>query len=215
MKDCLKLLNKNMNQRQFRNTIASNPVYMNHSNQKLISSNGSKNNLAGGNHEVTGNNSHHPLTPLNNRRLSHQVNLCCHTNNNHRSQTSSQNKEKQITVMLMAISISFMILSFPYSTYELLRRLNVTTFTFLTAVLKNRNTSRFVLLLLDIKHATNFILYCLTGQKFRSELKSLLMQCFRPERYREEFKASKNYASQMTSLNGNIVIRRVNDDRNY
>ena len=117
----------------------------------------------------------------------------------------NHHKEKQITIMLMTISISFMVLSFPYSAFELLRRLNVNL-----PILKDRDTSRFLLLLLDINHATNFILYCLTGQKFRSELKALLMQWLRPGRYQDEY---KQQISQMSSINGNIQIRRVNDDK--
>ena len=83
-------------------------------------------------------------------------------------------KERQITIMLMAISISFMVLSFPYSAFELLRKLNGNI-----KFLKNRELNRFVLLLMDITHATNFILYCLTGQKFRKELKLTVYSWFK------------------------------------
>lgn len=68
----------------------------------------------------------------------------------------------------MTASISFMVLSLPYSAFDLLRK-----FDFQFEFLKNRKVLRFVLLLVDINHATNFILYCITGQRFREELKAI------------------------------------------
>lgn len=85
---------------------------------------------------------------------------------------SNRSSQKQITVMLMAISISCMVLSFPYSAFELLRKLD-----FDFKFLKSRQTLRFVLLLIDLNHATNFILYCLTGKKFRAEVKLIMSFC--------------------------------------
>jgi hypothetical protein len=57
----------------------------------------------------------------------------------------------------------------PYSTFELLRKIGVNR-----KWLKNRNIMRAFMMLIDINHATNFILYCATGQRFRTELKSIL-----------------------------------------
>jgi hypothetical protein len=80
-----------------------------------------------------------------------------------------QPKEKQITIMLLTISISFILLTLPYSAFELLRKLNVNY-----KWLKNRNVMRAFMLLIDINHATNFILYCLTAKRFRNELKTII-----------------------------------------
>ena len=76
-------------------------------------------------------------------------------------------QERQITFMLVAISFSFVVLTLPFSIYELLRKLYPHEQKF-----KNRTVQRVVLFLFDCLHATNFILYCLTGKKFRIELKN-------------------------------------------
>lgn len=89
--------------------------------------------------------------------------------------SSAKSSQKQITVMLMTISISFVLLSFPYSAFELMRKLDLVQF----AWLRTRQANRLVLLLLDIHHATNFFLYCLTGQKFRAELKEMFLNALR------------------------------------
>ena len=78
-------------------------------------------------------------------------------------------KERQITIMLCTVSITFVLFTFPYAVFELLRKLNPTVPAF-----KSRFTHRAVLFILDCLHSTNFILYCLTGKKFRDELKNIL-----------------------------------------
>ena len=78
-------------------------------------------------------------------------------------------QERQITIMLSTISITFVLLTAPYSIYEILRKMNPNSTKF-----KNRITQRVIIFFLDCLHATNFILYCLTGKKFRQELKIIL-----------------------------------------
>lgn len=126
------------------------------------------------------------LAPNNEENLTNRV-----ANNAIVVSTTSHSKERQITIMLMAISISFMVLSFPYSAFELLRKFNV-NFKFL----KNRELFRFILLLMDITHATNFVLYCMTGQKFRKELKLTVLGWFR----HFEHEKYKHNISQATSI---------------
>jgi hypothetical protein len=79
----------------------------------------------------------------------------------------SFNKERNITFMLTAVSITFVCLTVPYTVFELLRKFNV------HPIFRNRILHRAVVLLLDCLHASNFILYCLSGKKFRRELKFL------------------------------------------
>jgi hypothetical protein len=76
-----------------------------------------------------------------------------------------QSKEKQITIMLLAISVTFVVFTLPYATFELLRKLNLNI-----KWLKDRNAQRAVMLPIDFLHAINFFLYCLTGKKFRDVL---------------------------------------------
>jgi hypothetical protein len=82
-------------------------------------------------------------------------------------------KEKQITIMLLTACISFFILTMPYSAFELMRKIGANS-----PYLKNRNVMRAFMLLIDINHATNFILYCLTAQRFRTELKDIIFKCW-------------------------------------
>ena len=83
--------------------------------------------------------------------------------------TLNISQERQITIMLCTISITFVILTLPFSIYELLRKLNPNSLLF-----KNRISQRIVLFFLDCLHATNFILYCLIGKKFRDELLKII-----------------------------------------
>ena len=84
--------------------------------------------------------------------------------------TPNISQEKQITIMLISISLTFLILTLPFSIHELLRKLYPNKEKF-----QDRITQRVVLFLLDCLHATNFILYCLIGKKFRNELKNILL----------------------------------------
>ena len=83
------------------------------------------------------------------------------------------NREKQTNIMLLTASISFVVLSFPNSVFDILRQLD---FEKSVNFLMNRKIHRLVHLLVDIKHATNFILYCILAQKFREELKFIYLE---------------------------------------
>ena len=78
-------------------------------------------------------------------------------------------QERQITVVLISISLTFLILTLPFSIHELLRKLYPKEEKF-----QNLTTQGIVLFLLDCLHATNFILYCLIGKKFRNQLINIL-----------------------------------------
>ena len=79
-------------------------------------------------------------------------------------------QERQITIMLISISLTFLILTLPFSIHELHRKLYPYEKKF-----QNRITQRTVLFFLDCLHATNFILYCLIGKKFRNALMNVLL----------------------------------------
>jgi hypothetical protein len=78
-------------------------------------------------------------------------------------------QERQITVVLISISLTFLILTLPFSIHELLRKLYPKEEKF-----QNLTTQGIVLFLLDCLHAKNFILYCLIGKKFRNQLINIL-----------------------------------------
>lgn len=84
---------------------------------------------------------------------------------------SQQTRERQITIMLLTISISFIVLTFPYSIFELFRKLG-----FKPNFLRNRLLLRFVMLLIDLNHSTNFVLFCLTARRFRNELRYIFRE---------------------------------------
>ena len=84
-----------------------------------------------------------------------------------------QPKEKQITIMLLTISIAFIMLTLPYTTFELFRKLGSNWKLF-----KNRYALRFCMFLIDLNHSTNFVIYFLSTQRFRNELKGIFCQLF-------------------------------------
>ena len=89
---------------------------------------------------------------------------------------SNPYKEKQITIMLLTVSISFVVLTMPYSLFELMRKI-LDHETFYSIIPKNkvRDFQRATLLLIDLNHSTNFFFYVLTAERFRTQLKSILM----------------------------------------
>ena len=108
-------------------------------------------------------------------------------------------KERQITIMLLSISISFFVLTFPYATYEILRK-----FDFDFKFLKNRLFLRACMFLIDLNHASNFIFYCLMVQKFREELIKIVA-CYlffnREAAYLKSAQTSSYYTNHMVILN--------------
>jgi hypothetical protein len=90
--------------------------------------------------------------------------------------SSNPYKEKQITIMLLTVSISFVVLTMPYSLFELMRKiLDHETFHSFIPKNKVRDFQRATLLLIDLNHSTNFFFYVLTAERFRTQLKSILM----------------------------------------
>jgi hypothetical protein len=77
-------------------------------------------------------------------------------------------KENQITIILCIISVSFVLLTLPFSIFEVSRKTGLINIKHYNA----RLIQRFVMILLEILHAINFF-YCLTGKKFRDSLKEL------------------------------------------
>jgi hypothetical protein len=77
-------------------------------------------------------------------------------------------KKNAVNFRLILISIIFVLLTLPYSTFDLLRKLG-----FNIKFLRNRNAQRFVMFLLDCLHATNFLVYCVVCQKFRKHLNQI------------------------------------------
>jgi hypothetical protein len=88
-------------------------------------------------------------------------------------QSTMPSKERQITIMLVCISVSFVILTLPYGIVEILRHHKSRGSSNLKI---SRKMLRACMFLLDINHATNFILYCLTAQRFRNELSIISLQ---------------------------------------
>lgn len=86
---------------------------------------------------------------------------------------SIQLKERQISIMLLTISISFVLLTFPYSIFDLFRKFGLKS-----NFLKNRVLLRSVMFLIDLNHSTNFVLFCLTARRFRIELKNIFREIY-------------------------------------
>ena len=83
-------------------------------------------------------------------------------------------KETQISIMILAISISFLILTIPYSLFELMRKLlEPQIFNYFIPKQKVRHFQRATLLLIDLDHSTNFLFYVLSAQRFRNQLKNI------------------------------------------
>ncbi len=88
--------------------------------------------------------------------------------------------QHRMTVMLLTVSFVWLLLTFPFTLRSLLEGKAST----------NHDRARLFLskticfLLMYLNHSVNFLLYCLTGKKFRSELTDLLCwRCITPKPY--------------------------------
>ena len=78
--------------------------------------------------------------------------------------------------MILTISILFLVLTLPYSLFELIRKfLEPKMFNQIIPVDKVRIFQRATLLLIDLNHSTNFFFYILTAERFRIQLVNVFM----------------------------------------
>lgn len=82
--------------------------------------------------------------------------------------------ERHITWMLLLLSFAFIVLSLPYTIYEILRKHELLIYLGIESHATKMFCLNFVQFLLDINHSTN-ILGCLVCERFRDELKKLIM----------------------------------------
>ncbi len=73
-------------------------------------------------------------------------------------------KQTSMTAMLLTVSLAFVILTTPWCTYLVLQKLYRPVF----------ELHHIGYVLMALHHAMNFILYCLSGRRFRLELKHLI-----------------------------------------
>ncbi len=92
------------------------------------------------------------------------------------SRSANNYKDKQLTIMLLATSISFLTLTLPYSLFELDRKLfNFQTLNLIVHKKNLRQLQRASLFLVDLNHSTNFIFYFVCAEAFRNRLRNLFM----------------------------------------
>ena len=93
-----------------------------------------------------------------------------------RSSSLRNQKDRQLTMMLLATSISFFLLTLPYSLFELDRKLFDCKTLYLFVDKKNlRKLQRTCLFLVDLNHSTNLIFYFICAETFRNKLNRLFM----------------------------------------
>lgn len=103
---------------------------------------------------------------------------------NHMAEKYNKIRSKKMTIMLLAITFSYFILTLPYTvTVYLLVYLSATAqqdheSTYPTALQENIYLAQhFLELLLCVNHSINIFLYCATGSKFRKEFWSMFVCC--------------------------------------
>ena len=97
-----------------------------------------------------------------------------------KTQESSRTTDQQVTRRLLVISVTFVVLTTPCLVFQFVRtvqRLQKTTSSQKNAAYSEAmsNAYSFVKVLFTINFAVNFILYCLTGARFRRALKALFL----------------------------------------
>ena len=86
-----------------------------------------------------------------------------------RDNERSRKQTRQLTVMLLTVSVAFSLLNIPYTVFYVYANVydwSVDPHAYAITAL----AQQIGITLLTINYSLNFILYCLTGQKFRQEL---------------------------------------------
>ncbi len=110
-----------------------------------------------------------------------------------RSKNTSRNSERQITTMLLLVSMMFVILLVPFETREIYYNLSgipnspdeFAIFSFLFW---------FTIELFNLNYSINFFLYLLSGSKFRKDLKNLMCG----KKYQEDNKSESRSRPEMS-----------------
>lgn len=84
--------------------------------------------------------------------------------------TVSRMRQTRLTLMLLAVSFVWLVLTGPFTLYAL--------FVESTRLRYDMLTKTVCFLLMYANHASNFYLYCVTGQRFRNELKNMIARSF-------------------------------------
>ena len=109
--------------------------------------------------------------------------------------------------MILTISILFLVLTLPYSLFELIRKfLDPKTFNQIIPINKVRIFQRATLLLVDLNHSTNIFFYILTAERFRKQLINLLMFWKKRNSNVEASYSKIDQTVQMTTNNLWVVI---------
>ena len=86
--------------------------------------------------------------------------------------SENQSNQTQITAMLLLVSVSFLLLTGPMGILLIVER-----YVWVPGTMKEKAVARLVHSVIDnlmyMNHAINFIFYCFSGRKFRTELKRM------------------------------------------
>ena len=109
------------------------------------------------------------------------------------TQGSGIKGQHSMTIILIAVSITYIILSFPICVYFLIPGWNY-----------KLETLYYVGLFCQyLNHSINFYIYLLTGSRFRAELKSLFWCCFKQENKSENSTVTETMSvSTVATANG-------------
>lgn len=97
--------------------------------------------------------------------------------------TVSRMRQTRLTLMLLAISFVWLVLTGPFTVYALFVESTRRRYDMLTKTI--------CFLLMYINHASNFYLYCITGQRFRNELRNMIVRLFVCTRLRAPHRATR------------------------
>lgn len=113
-----------------------------------------------------------------------------------------EKNERQITITLFLISVTFILFTMPFTIYEIIRKTESLYLKY-KHILKYRHLHRFVHFLLDCLHSTNFILFCLVGERFRKQLKLILCKNVNKSNNNKFFLSNKFESTSFNNCNNN------------
>ncbi|KAH3701850.1 hypothetical protein DPMN_076846 [Dreissena polymorpha] len=125
-----------------------------------------------------------------------------HLSAEQRHSTETSNYQRQITVMLLSVSVAFVVLTLPNCTFFIVKAY-WSWMESAHGVAKYYLVMQIVFVLSDLSHALNFYLYCISGRKFRQKFLKLVQKCFHRNRTsnRISFKRDVSKIRDISGLN--------------
>lgn len=140
-----------------------------------------------------------------------QLQHCTSGRNNHLQKRLPSEGCIKLTIMLLTVSFSFIVTTFPVNIYLILESLWKKE-SGLRLLARQALISTIAELLMYVNHCINFYLYCATGKKFRNHIEKLLCKFKKYRRSHSGYSMSNHHVTRVSFSTGRSSIRHCGNE---